>query len=53
MIQSYSLIAQDPMSFHVGFPNDLTAFHYALEGDHKLLTLLQCSGVIDNLAIFH
>lgn len=40
VIQSYSLIAQDLMSFHVGFPNDLAASHPASEADLELLILL-------------
>lgn len=55
VIQCYSLIAQDLMSFHVAFPNDLATFHYPAEDDQKLLMLLPRSEVIDNLqyAIFY
>lgn len=36
VIQSSSLIARDPMSFHVGFPNNLATSHYAAENDGEL-----------------
>lgn len=54
VIQSYSLIAQDLMSFHVGFPNDLATFHFPAEDGRELLILFPRSEVIDNLqyAIF-